>query len=292
VTPSTHPLQEGSFDPLAMLRRARGDGSDVRSIKLRMLWLRQRVPEARVTTTLVTQDARVVVMAASIALPDGGEGAGHAAALITGDDDLAELIERTELRAIGRALDILGYVVIDQADPSPPLDRPEPAPTARTPTPLTRERSERSVPDEQPQPESEREDAPPSQGNPPGHVQAIRTLRDREGRGKPQQSPPGPVQDDQRERQQPTSRPVTSPPRTNAREERRRAGADSSREGGEPKLEDVSWTAFWEWARATYQLTSRVQLEELLGQSIGQKSPGDVRNLLLSHDPGPQPDDS
>ncbi len=283
MTPPTHPLQDGNFDPLAMLRRARGDGSDVRSIKLRMLWLRQRIPEARVTTTLVTLDERVVVMAAAITLPDGGEGAGHAANRVTDDDDLAELIERTELRAIGRALDILGYVVIDQEGPSAAPDRPDPAPVVREPTPLARER---------PQPDPEWEDAPPGQSSPPGHVQAIRALREREGRGKPEESASEPVRDGQRDRQQPANRPATSTPRITPRQEKRPASSDPETERGEPKLEDVSWTAFWEWARATYQLTSRVQLEEMLGQSIGQKSPGEVRSLLLTHNSGSESDDS
>ena len=61
MTPTDHPLQDGSFDPLALLRRSRGD-DDLRDIKLRLLWLRQREPDARVTTEVVSLDERAVVM--------------------------------------------------------------------------------------------------------------------------------------------------------------------------------------------------------------------------------------
>lgn len=269
MAPPKHPLQEGSFDPLAMLRQVRDDGSDIRAIRLRMLWLRQREPDARLTTDLVRLDERVVVMSASVALPGGAEGAGHAAAGIEPDADLASLIEATELRAIGRALDAIGYVVVEQHPAEEPRER------------------------ERPQPEPERPAEPAAQqegprSEPPDHVRAIRSIRDREQR---QQAPP-------------TTEPRTEAPETEPRPIRREPPASPQRpaqtpttpersgprrietppaDDGEPPLEDVSWTAFWNWARETYQMRSRVQLEELLGQPVGNKSPGELRRLLIAH---------
>ncbi|HEV2128216.1 MAG TPA: hypothetical protein VGR22_06330 [Thermomicrobiales bacterium] len=266
MTPPTHPLQEGGFDPLAMLRRAPNDGDDIPSIKLRMLWLRQRVPEARVETSVVTLDDNVVVMAATIALPDGGEGSGHAAVRRIEGDDIAALIETTELRAIGRALDIIGYVVVDQQGGQIAPERAEREPVDREPTPITRERPDRAGQEEPSRPEPASEDQPQGPATPPGHVQAIRSLRDRGTRDTAPQRPepiPAPRQD------RPTQRP-----------EQQQSPSVSD---AEPELEDVSWTAFWNWARGSYQLSSRVQLEELLGQSIGPKTPGQVRQLLLEH---------
>jgi len=60
MTSPPHPLQDGSLDPLALLRRSRGD-NDPRDTKLRLLWLRQREPEARVRTKLISLDEHAVV---------------------------------------------------------------------------------------------------------------------------------------------------------------------------------------------------------------------------------------
>ena len=266
---STHPLQEGSFDPLALLRGSRGDGSELRDIKLRMLWLRQRVPEAQVETELVTLDERVVVMAAAISLPDGARGSGHAVAMLSDSDDVAEAIETTELRAIGRALDILGYVITEESSAAAATapDRPSPAPPSQRETQGSRQ--------------------------PPEHVRAIRSMREREQQQAPAPSlpdiddlgdepeealpeapapePPFPVSTaPERPREQPATTPRPAP----------HAPADDDEE---PPLEDVSWTAFWNWARAAYQLRSRNQVEDLLGQPIDKEVPGTVRRLLIAH---------
>ncbi|MDQ4044657.1 MAG: hypothetical protein M3173_04310 [Chloroflexota bacterium] len=283
MTPPTHPLQEGGFDPLAILRRSPGDSDDVRSIKLRMLWLRQRVPEARVETSVVTLNENIVVMAATIALPDGGEGSGHAAVQRTEGDDIAALIETTELRAIGRAMDIIGYVVVDQQTGQTASERIEREPAEREPTPISRERADRATQEDPSRPVAAREDQSQGPATPPGHVQAIRSLRDRGTRETaPQQPEPVPTP---RQDRTPTS---STPPSIQRPEQRSTPSADVA----EPELEDVSWTAFWNWARGTYQLSSRVQLEELLGQSIGQKTPGQVRQLLLEHFSSATPTDS
>lgn len=268
---STHPLQEGSFDPLALLRRSQGDASDIRTIKLRMLWLRQRVPEARVKTELVTLDERVVVIAAAISLPDGGKGSGHAATDLGSSSDVAEAIETTELRAIGRALDILGYVITEEpsgAATAPP-EQSSPAPQEKQPP----------------------REAPGSQ--PPGHVRAIRSMRER---GQ-QQQPPAPSLpdidelDDDSEETLPEApapeRPLTASTASERPREQPpappRPTPQPVSDDDEPPLEDVSWTAFWSWARSTYQLRSRNQVEELLGQPIEREVPGKVRQMLIAH---------
>jgi len=286
VASTNHPLQEGSFDPLETIRRLGVDASAPQGIKLRVLWLRTREPAARLTTTLVSMDERVVVMSATIALPDGGEGSGHAAARIADTDDLATTIEATEIRAIGKALDNLGYVVVDQGRSPEGRRRQEPAgspSTSDTPTPV-RSRDP-APPTQDPQPES-----PGRQ--PPEHVRALRAIRDREQRS-PQQTPPATPQDamtDQSEHgpERPAAPPVERPrPRPI-----RAATPVPTDDDTDPALEDVSWTAFWEWARETYQLRSRVQLEEVLGQPVGNKPPGELRRLLLAHFDGGDPGES
>lgn len=260
-----HPLQEGSFDPLALLRRAReGKGSDTRTTMLRMLWLRQRVPDTRVETAMVSFDERAVVMSATISVPGGGQGTGHAATRFADDTDLASAIESTETRAIGRALDVLGYVVTEAVS-SGSQDRSPAAPP-------------RPAPEEGGEPEERRSE-------PPGHVQALRQMkhRDRPPQDSPEQpAPVGPYPEMQEATAEtPESRAEPSsdskPPARDPQRETTTSGSD------EPELEDVSWTAFWGWARTTYQLGSRVQLEELLGQPVGNKSPGQLRQLLDAH---------
>ncbi len=272
MAPSRHPLQEGNFDPLAMLRQVRGDGSDTRAIRLRMLWLRQREPSAQISTEMVRLEERVVVMGASVTLPDGAEGTGHAAAGIENDTDLAATIEATELRAIGKALDALGYVVLDShiTEHEPERPRPEPA---------------HDRPDEAPAPQEA------ARGEPPDHVRAIRSIRDREQRQATPASEPGPDAPDTEPRpmrREPAPQPSRPAPTNDDAEQitpRRidEPSQQASDDSSEPALEDVSWTAFWNWARETYQLRSRVQLEELLGQPVGNKAPGELRRLLIEH---------
>ncbi|HYP61586.1 MAG TPA: hypothetical protein VEQ36_14240 [Thermomicrobiales bacterium] len=46
----------------------------------------------------------------------------------------------------------------------------------------------------------------------------------------------------------------------------------------DPRPEDISWTAFWTWAKAN-GFANRDALEEAIGQSINQLSPSQARKL-------------
>ena len=52
---------------------------------------------------------------------------------------------------------------------------------------------------------------------------------------------------------------------------------DESR-SDDPEPEDISWTAFWTWARSN-GFANREVLEEAIGQSIGQLTPAQIRKL-------------
>ncbi len=287
MTSPPPPLQDGSLDPLALLRRSRGD-NEPRDTKLRLLWLRQREPEARVRTKLVSLDDRGVVMSARIELPGGGSTSAHAASPVT-DGAIERVIVETELRAIAGALDALGYIVIDSGQATMP---PEPS--------------------SQPDPES----TEPPRRQPPGHVQAIRALRERE-RATPEAGPEDPrIHEDAEARPQPVEpTPSRSPQRGPAPvdrrpstvetapvdlSERRRAAppeqvnppAPVADDDADPELEDISWTAFWQWARDTYQIGSRGQVEKLLGVPVDRESPGQLRQMLIAHFDGGSSDES
>jgi hypothetical protein len=287
MTSSSHPLQDGSLDPLALLRRSRGD-NDLRDTKLRLLWLRQREPEARVRTRLVSLDERAVVMLARIDLPNGGGTSAHAAAPVEAGA-IDQIVAETELRALAGALDALGYIVTDTDTGAEPA-RPE--------GDILEERATAEAPRRQP----------------PGHVQAIRSLRDRE-QPAPVAGPEDPRTrreiEDRRQPAEPTpSRspqrgpaPVDrnpAPPETapvDLSERRRAAPAEPTApmppaDDADPELEDISWTAFWTWARETYQIGSRGQVEKLLGMPVDRESPGQLRQMLIAHFEGGSGDES
>lgn len=228
---------------------------------LRMLWLRQRVPDARVGTAMVSFGERAVVMSATISVPGGGQGSGHVAIALDGETGVAQAIEIAETRAIGRALDVLGYVVTESASAAPQDRSTPPAP--------------RPSPDEQAARRTE----------PPGHVQALRQMKHRdsppEELATQQPTPVGPYPEEQEAAtESPESR---AEPAQEAPTPRAGRTETSTSEPDEPELEDISWTAFWGWARTTCQLSSKGQLEELLGQPVGNKTPGQLRQLLNAH---------
>lgn len=256
MPPHKHPLQGGSFDPLALLRRARASGNvpEQRAIMLRMMWLRQQIPEAQVETTLAHLDERSVVMAASIILPDGGRASGHAAADIDESADRADVIELTETRAIGRALDVLGYVVIESSSSGQRSSGASGEPQQRSRAPQ----------------------------QPPEHVQALRQMKDRdrppavtrEQLPEGAETGPSPGEDER------DAGNEVGPAQSRAEQNEPGTSGPSADRSGDPELEDVSWTAFWDWARATYHLGSRLQLENLLGQPVGNRTPAELRILL------------
>jgi hypothetical protein len=289
MTSSHHPLQDGSLDPLALLRRSRGD-NDLRDTKLRMLWLRQREPEARIRTKLVSLDERGVVMSARIELPNGGSATAHAASAIEAGA-IDRIVAETELRAIAGVLDALGYIVTDTDAGAEPASTD--TPVATEPAPAAPEMPRRQ---------------------PPGHVQAIRSLRERE-QPAPVSGPADPrTIDEIEERPQPVEpTPSRSPQRGPAPvdrhpspmetapvdlSERRRAAPPepgpppAPTMDDDPELEDISWTAFWTWARETYQIGSRGQVEKLLGMTVDRESPGQLRQMLIAHFEGGSGDES
>ncbi len=281
MTSSPHPLHDGSLDPLALLQR-HGDGNDHRGIRLRLLWLRQQHPEARVRTKLVFRDDRTVVMSARVTLPNGGEGAGHAASPIQDAAVFAEALEAAELRAIGRALDMLGYIVVDpRTEASAPSQ--EPIPVASPPT--ERQQPEGDAAPAEPPPEVQ------PHRRPPEHVQAIRALRDRHTMP-PAEASPDPSDSEPNQPAPDIAQAPVAPPHGEATGSARDqlkappqpdAPPPPDSPDAEPELEDISWTAFWTWARNTHQIGSRVQVEELLGQPVARKTPGELRQLLNAH---------
>jgi hypothetical protein len=92
------------FDPARYLTRV--SGSDYLEVKWRLVWLRDRHPDATVETQLVSHDNNTAVFRAHVAIPNGGSSTGWGSETA---GDFRDYLEKAETKAIGRALAALGF---------------------------------------------------------------------------------------------------------------------------------------------------------------------------------------
>jgi hypothetical protein len=154
------PARQGSdFDPTPYLRqlRGRGGGSDYLDVKWRLLWLRKEHPDAEIVTELVQHDPQMAIFKATVTVPTGGKATGYGSETAS---DFPDFIEKAETKAIGRALNALGYGAQfgdaarpDEPPPAPARDRQgQPATPMPRPVPLP-QRGERQERRPEPMPE-------------------------------------------------------------------------------------------------------------------------------------------
>jgi hypothetical protein len=279
-----HTLPAWDLDVTAELRKLRDQQADdtPRATMLRVLWLRHLVRDARISTKLEQFDDAVAIVRARVEIPDGASSSGIAAEQVGDHATPAAAVELAETRAIGRALDVLG-LVLPPAAASVPKTQPE-AVRNREPAP---ERSREAEPPPMPTPVPSRSQpaavVEPDEPLPPV-VDALR----RAGRTQPAGSPPPrairPVETPEDVvptepvpvRSQPPEVRFTVPtpfPQRQVRE----PGADDGDD--EAPLEDVSWTAFWRWAKAR-GLDTKAQIAEKAGRSVDGMNPGEIRIAL------------
>lgn len=100
--------QGGGFDPTPYIRqlRGRGGGGDYLDVKWRLLWLRKEHPDAEIVTELVQFDPQMAIFKATVTVPTGGKATGYGSETAS---DFPDFIEKAETKAIGRALNALGY---------------------------------------------------------------------------------------------------------------------------------------------------------------------------------------
>jgi hypothetical protein len=127
--------QEAGFDPTPYLRqlqgRGRGGGADYLDVKWRLVWLRKEHPDAEIVTELVQHDPQMAIFKATVTVPTGGRATGYGSETAS---DFPDFIEKAETKAIGRALNALGYGAQFgefQRPDSPELSSREVAPTTR-----------------------------------------------------------------------------------------------------------------------------------------------------------------
>ena len=109
------PREDGSgrgaagFDPTPYLRQLRGrggGGQDYLDVKWRLLWLRREHPDAEILTEHVQIEPTAAIFKATVTLPTGGRATGYGSETA---GDFGDFIEKAETKAIGRALNALGY---------------------------------------------------------------------------------------------------------------------------------------------------------------------------------------
>ncbi len=97
------------FDPTPFVHQIRSRGgrsSDYLDVKHRLLWLRHDHPDAEIVTELVRLDDQSAIFKATVSIPGGGRASGHGSETA---GDFADFIEKAETKALGRALNALGY---------------------------------------------------------------------------------------------------------------------------------------------------------------------------------------
>ena len=109
--PDDDSVRQGTeFDPTPYLRQlhvpGRGGGADYLNVKWRLLWLRKEHPDAEIVTELVQHDPQMAIFKATVTVPTGGKATGYGSETAS---DFPDFIEKAETKAIGRALNALGY---------------------------------------------------------------------------------------------------------------------------------------------------------------------------------------
>jgi hypothetical protein len=105
----TSPRSDRAFDPEPLVERLRAGGLETsQEVDLLLLWMRKEHPQAKILTDLAQFDQEIAVIRAVISLPSGAEATGYGSALSA---EGKEMVERAETKAIGRALNALGYSV-------------------------------------------------------------------------------------------------------------------------------------------------------------------------------------
>ena len=80
--------------------------ADYLDVKWRLLWLRKEHPDAEIVTELVQHDPQMAIFKATVTVPTGGKATGYGSETAS---DFPDFIEKAETKAIGRALNALGY---------------------------------------------------------------------------------------------------------------------------------------------------------------------------------------
>jgi hypothetical protein len=232
-----------------------GSGESRSAAIVALQWLRERYPQARIATHVLPSDEALIAVRVSIKTPDGPRATGHG---------VAPGIEEAEDRGVVRAIESMGYIapVIPERAPEPavseaPVSRPEPI---VRPTPISEE------PAVEPKPVKPVTELPRNAPT-PSEPSRSTSANPAPLAGKSGQMGP----------------PVMVRPRQPVRPAQPRGGLHTVPDPAEdePRLEDVSWTEFWKWARPR-GFESRESVIEAIGETIDGMTPREVREALVA----------
>lgn len=283
-----HVIEEGraTFDPSPYMRtlRTRGGGSqDYLDVRHRLLWLRREHPDAEISTEHIRIDDDMAIFRASVRIPGGGSATGHGSET---RNDFSDFIEKAETKALGRALNALGYGAQFAEDDEPATGRTAPAVPQSTPKPAAPQSppGQPATPVATP-PTPPLATAPPAQPSSGAQQPATPAAPIQRPAQVTPEPPPRPAQPPA---QAPEVTPAQSPapaapqrPTTPAPPAPSAQAPAAQPPTGDIPLEDVSWTAFWKWARPL-GYSGKLEVEAKLGRRIDGMTPGDVRQALLA----------
>ncbi|MDQ2655403.1 MAG: hypothetical protein M3Z20_20425 [Chloroflexota bacterium] len=243
------PARGGSgFDPTPYLRQLRGrGGGDYLDVKWRLLWLRKEHPDAELLTEMVEHDQQMAIFKATVTLPTGGKATGYGSETAT---DFPDFIEKAETKAIGRALNALGFGAQfgERGDDTatmpagrPGQERPAARPVSVAPAPVPLNRPQQAG---RPSARPDAKAAGPVREAAPAPAQ----MREHPARPAPEVAPAAPT-------------PAPAP------------GASDA------DLAEYSWSAFWPWARER-GLNGPKEIEAVIGQPVAGLSPAELRTLI------------
>lgn len=92
------------FDPGRYLTEI--SGRSYLEVKWRLVWLRERHPDAAIETELVKDDGASATFKARVVIPGGGSATGWGQETY---NDFADYLEKAETKSLGRALAALGF---------------------------------------------------------------------------------------------------------------------------------------------------------------------------------------
>ena len=232
-----------------------GSGESRAAAIVALQWLRERYPQARIVTQVLPSDEALIAVRVAVETPDGPTATGHGVALG---------IEEAEDRGLVRAIESMGYIApaVPEKAPDlpagdPPGSRPEPI---IKPTPISDETTTEPKP-VKPVTELPRT-APATPESPRATSANPAPLAGKSGQMGP---------------------PVMVRPRQPVRPAQPRGGLHTVPDPteDEPRLEDVSWTEFWKWARPR-GFESREAVIEAIGETIDGMTPREVREALTA----------
>jgi hypothetical protein len=252
------------FDPTPYLRQLRGRGvsGEYLDVKWRLLWLRTEHPDARIETEHIQIEPTLAIFKATVTIPTGGMATGYGSET---PGDFGDYIEKAETKAIGRALNALGY----GAQFREPGDEDAPG-TAN---------GGRGGQSNQP-PRIQRTTWQPERAAPaPRDVQPAPAPLDRPVA---QAAAPAPTTEPSPDPNPDPEPPAQRPVSLNTGRARASAPAAPAAPAGETADDSpFTWAAFREWV-AGQGLNTREEINQLLGRDTTGMSPVELRDAIIA----------